>query len=301
MSSTDDPRTVVRRGSDGDVGARALPTLRVIGWWCSVLLVMAWMLPACQPVIVQCGERSEAMVIGASSTDVRRTESARPRGAVVTAAGPQMRAILEHLALPTFQRFARRWGYAVLAEELPTDGAGADPAAQQAKWAKLRLLREALASFPLALWLDADILLTRDDEDIASHLHADHFQALALEQVPYEHRVNPNTGVWLLRSCPAAFAFLGAVSTAGPQPGPWADQGAVLAALDWDRGDQRYRWARPGRGNQFLAGTSCPLPTHGRRRQEAPAPRPRPATARAGSPQRAATEARRPADPSAAG
>ena len=195
-------------------------------------------------------------MIGASSTDVRRTESARPRGAIVTAAGPQMRAILEHLALPTFQRFARRWGYAVLAEELSTDGAGADPAAQQAKWAKLRLLREALASFPLALWLDADILLTRDDEDIASHLHADHFQALALEQVPYEHRVNPNTGVWLLRSCPAAFAFLDAVSTAGPQPGPWADQGAVLAALDWDRGDQRYWWARPGRGNQFLAGTS---------------------------------------------
>lgn len=195
-------------------------------------------------------------MIGVSSTGVLRAESARPRGAVVTAAGPQMRAILEQLALPTFHRFARRWGYAVLAEELPTDGAGADPAAQQAKWAKLRLLREALASFPLALWLDADILLTRDDEDIASHLHPNHFQALSLEQVPYEHRVNPNTGVWLLRSCPAAFAFLNAVSTAGPQPGPWADQGAVLAALDWDRGDQQYRWARPGRGNQFLAGTS---------------------------------------------
>jgi len=30
----------------------------------------------------------------------------------------------------------------------------------------------------------------------------------------------------------------------------------VLAALDWDRGDQQYWWARPGRGNQFLAGTS---------------------------------------------
>jgi len=195
-------------------------------------------------------------VIGVSSTGERRAQPARPRGAVVTAAGPQMRDILEQLALPTFQRFARRWGYAVLAEELPTDGAGADPAAQQAKWAKLRLLREALASFPLALWLDADILLTRDDEDIASHLHPDHFQALALEQVPYEHRVNPNTGVWLLRSCPAAFAFLDAVTTAGRQPGPWADQGAVLAALDWDRGDQQYWWARPGRGNQFLAGTS---------------------------------------------
>jgi galactosyl transferase GMA12/MNN10 family len=167
-----------------------------------------------------------------------------------------MRVILHELALPTFHRFARRWGYAVLAEDLPTDGAGADPSAQQAKWAKIRLLREALATFPLALWLDADILLTRDDEDIASHLHPDHFQALVMEHVPYEHRVNPNTGVWLMRSCPSAFAFLNAVRTAGPQPGPWADQGAVLAALDWDRGDERYYWARPGRGNQFLAGTS---------------------------------------------
>jgi hypothetical protein len=196
-------------------------------------------------------------VIGVSSEgDVRRARPARARGAVVTAAGPQMRAILHELALPTFHRFARRWGYAVLAEDLSTDGVGADPSAQQAKWAKIRLLREALATFPLALWLDADILLTRDDQDIALHLHPDHFQALVMEHVPYEHRVNPNTGVWLLRSCPAAFAFLEAVRSAGPQPGPWADQGAVLAALEWDRGDERYCWARPGRGNQFLAGTS---------------------------------------------
>jgi hypothetical protein len=191
-----------------------------------------------------------------SAGGVRRARSARPRGVIVTAAGPQMRRILHELALPTLHRFARRWEYAVLAEDLCTDGVGADPGAQQAKWAKIRLLREALAAFPLALWLDADVLLTRDDEDIASHLHPDHFQALVMEQVPFEHRVNPNTGVWLMRSCPAAFAFLDAVRTAGPQPGPWADQGAVLAALDWDRGDERYYWARPGRGNQFLAGTS---------------------------------------------
>jgi hypothetical protein len=197
------------------------------------------------------------MVMGVSSAGgVRQARSARPRGAVVTAAGPQMHAILHELALPTFHRFAGRWGYAVLAEDLSNDGAGADAGAQQAKWTKIRLLREALASFPMALWLDADILVTRDDEDIASHLHPDHFQALVMEHVPYEHRVNPNTGVWLMRSCPAAFAFLDAVRTAGPQPGPWADQGAVLAALDWDRGDERYYWARPGRGNQFLAGTS---------------------------------------------
>jgi hypothetical protein len=171
-----------------------------------------------------------------------------------------MRAALHELALPTFHRFAARWGYAVHAEDLPTDGIGADAAAQQAKWTKIRLLREALSDLPLALWLDADVLLAREDEDIAVHLHPDCFQALAIEQVPHEHRVNPNTGVWLMRSCPRAFDFLDAVEAAGPQPGPWADQGAVLATLGWDRGDERYWWSRPGHGGHFLAGTSW-LPT----------------------------------------
>ena len=178
------------------------------------------------------------------------------RGVVVTAAGPQMRAVLHDLALPTFRRWAERWGWEVLPHDLLADGAAADDGAQRAKWAKLRLLRAALERHPLALWLDADVLLMRDDEDVSVHLHPASFQALALEQVPAEHRVNPNTGVWLLRSCPEAFAFLDAVEAAGPQPGPWADQGGVLAALGWDRGDERYHWARPGSGNAFGAGTS---------------------------------------------
>ena len=66
------------------------------------------------------------------------------RGAVVTAAGPQMRAALHDLALPTFRRWADRWGWEVHAHDLPADGAAADDAAQRAKWAKLRLLRAAL-------------------------------------------------------------------------------------------------------------------------------------------------------------
>jgi len=178
------------------------------------------------------------------------------RGAIVTAAGPQMRAVLHDLALPSFRRWAYPRGWDVLAEDLSTDGAGADAAAQHAKWAKVGLLRSALERYPLVLWLDADVLLLRDDEDVAQHLHPEHFQALVLESVPSEHRVNPNTGVWLLRSCPAASAFLDTVDRAGPQPGPWADQGAVLAALGWDRGDERYHWAGPGLGSRFLAGTS---------------------------------------------
>lgn len=167
-----------------------------------------------------------------------------------------MRPALHDLAAPSFARYAEQWGWHLLIEDLPSDGAGSSPMAQQAKWVKLRLLRQALERYPLALWLDADVLLLRDDEDLTSHLHPQHFQALVLEQVPAEHRVNPNTGVWLMRSCPQAFAFLDAVEAAGQQPGPWADQGGVIAALGWDRGDENYRWARPGRGNDFLARTS---------------------------------------------
>lgn len=190
----------------------------------------------------------------ASPVPVQRTASAR--GAIVTAAGPRMRAVLHELALPTFSAYARVWDWEVVSEDLEQDGACADPSAQQAKWTKLRLLRAALTTHAYALWLDADVLLLRTDDDILGHLRPGDFQALALEQVPAEHRVNPNTGVWLLRSCPAAFAFLDAVEAAGRQPGPWADQGAVLAALGWDRGDEDYRWARPGLGNEHTQGTS---------------------------------------------
>jgi hypothetical protein len=167
-----------------------------------------------------------------------------------------MRAVMHDLAKPGFQRYADRWGHELRAVDLENDGVRADPSAQRAKWSKITLLREALREFPLALWLDADVLVARTDDDITAHLHPEHFQALALEHVPAEHRVNPNTGVWLMRSCPAAFEFLDAVERAGPQPGPWADQGAVLAALGWNRGDDLYHWAGPGRGSRFLSGTS---------------------------------------------
>lgn len=189
-------------------------------------------------------------------TGASQAQNTRAHGALITAAGPQMRALLHDLALPTFRRYASRWGYAVIVDDLHLDGIGADDAAQQAKWAKIHLLRDALKAYPLVLWLDADVLILRNDEDIAERLHPDDFQGLVMENVPYEHRMNPNTGVWLMRSCPTAFEFLAAVEAAGPQPGPWADQGAVLEVLGWDRGDDRYHWARPGRGSRFLGGTS---------------------------------------------
>lgn len=185
--------------------------------------------------------------------DERRGEA---RGVLVTAAGPAMREVLHDLTLPSFRAYARRWRYDVLAEDLAVDGRGADEAAQQAKWRKLGLLRAALRTHSVVVWLDADVLLVRQDEDVAGLLRPRDFQGLVLEQVPAERRVNPNTGVWVLRSCPAAVQFLQAVEAAGPQPGPWSDQGAVLAALGWDRGDERYHGAQPGPGNAFSRRTT---------------------------------------------
>lgn len=179
---------------------------------------------------------------------LRRMRLRRSR-ALVTAAGPQVRPLLNDLALPGFARYAARWDWQLLVEDLPE----ADAAPHVSK---LRLLRQALEVFELVLWLDPETLLLRDDEDVAQHLHPDHFQALGLEHVPAEHRINPTTGVWLLRCCPGALGFLDAVEAAGPQPGPWTDQGSVLAALGWDRGDEHYRWARPGTGGPHLSGTS---------------------------------------------
>lgn len=178
------------------------------------------------------------------------------RGAIVTAAGPGMRDVLHDLALPSFRAYAQQWGYAVHAVDLARDGRAADADAQRAKWAKLGLIRAALADHAVVVWLDADVVLLRQDEDVARLLRPRSFQGLVLEHVPAERRVNPNTGVWVLRSCPITLAFLDAVELAGPQPGPWADQGAVLAALGWDRGDGDYLGARPGAGNAFSRRTT---------------------------------------------
>ena len=192
-------------------------------------------------------------------TQLRPVDQPTPRKVLVTAAGPTMSRALHDLALPSFRWYARRWGYEVHAVDLPRDGHGADPSAQAAKWAKVGILREALQQFDTVLWVDADVLILRADEDVARHLRPGDFQALALEQVPTEYRVNPNTGVWLL-SGPEGRDFLDEVDRLGPQPGPWSDQGAVLAALGWDLGDERHHGARPGAGTSFLSRTSW-LPT----------------------------------------
>jgi hypothetical protein len=185
-----------------------------------------------------------------------RREERRLRKVIVTAAGPRMWHLLERYSLPTFQRFADRFAYDVLASRLDEDGASDDRrATNAARWAKLPLLRQALESYDIVVWLDADVMICRFDDDIAAHLAPEKFQAFALEQVPQDRRVNPNTGVWVLRGGRQVSRFLHAVERAGQQAGPWADQAAVMKVLGWDRGGSIYHGAGPGAGSRFLRGT----------------------------------------------
>lgn len=179
------------------------------------------------------------------------------RKAIVTAAGPRMWRLLERYALPTFWRFADRFAYDVLPSLLDDDGESDDRRATNgARWAKLPLLREALESYDIVVWLDADVMIRRFDDDIAAHLAPEKFQAFALEQVPQDRRINPNTGVWVMRGGRQAISFLNTVERAGQQRGPWADQAAVMKVLGWDRGGCLYQGAGPGPGSSFLRGTA---------------------------------------------
>jgi len=165
---------------------------------------------------------------------------------------------LEKYSLPTFKRFASKHGYSIYVERLDEDGLKRkSPAAKAARWRKISLLREVLKENKVAVWFDADILIRRYDEDIASHLGPTAFQGLVLESVPAENRTNPNTGVWALNNSPEAFEFLDKVEAVGIPDGRWADQAAVMQALGWTMGDDWHYGAQlPEVGTTFLSGTT---------------------------------------------
>lgn len=177
---------------------------------------------------------------------------------LVTAAGPNMMPILQNYSLPTFKKFADAHDYKVKVIELPSDSlARKDSQAKNARWQKMAILRDALTTNDIAVWLDADILIRRFDDDVASHLKETDYQGFVLHDVPAENRINPNTGVWVMRNTSKAFDFLDAVESEGIPEGRWADQGAVMKALGWTMGDDRYFGARvPKSGSSFMEGTA---------------------------------------------
>lgn len=131
---------------------------------------------------------------------------------------------LAELARPHLERYACLHGY-----QLKVAGDEADTDGRPWQWAKIRLLRDALDTAEICLWLDCDVVLRDDHSDVAAGFAAEDFQALCLEQTP--HGFGPNTGLWLLRSCAEARDFLDQVWQTGPLPGASLNDQATVAHL----------------------------------------------------------------------
>jgi hypothetical protein len=178
---------------------------------------------------------------------------------IVTAAGPNMLPLLKNYALPTFDRLARALDGDLRSVDLATDSSEyLAEEARRARWAKMDAIEQAFSDgYEEVLWLDADTLVVRCDDDPFRYLRADDFQGFVLEHNSIEARTNPNTGVWLIRNTPMARNFISDVRMIGELAGSnWSDQAAVAQALGWDSGGANHYGARPGRGNEFLRHTA---------------------------------------------
>lgn len=179
------------------------------------------------------------------------------RKLLLTAAGPNMRPVLLRHSLPRFSKYANLFSYDVHTEYLPSDSAQRDSKAKSARWQKISIIKSALQSYDIVLWLDADTLIERFDRDIVNDVKSDDFQGLVLHNVPFERRVNPNTGVWLLKSTDIANAFIDSILDCGMPQGRWADQAALMHTLGWNMGDANFYGAAPPQfPNQYTARTT---------------------------------------------
>jgi hypothetical protein len=172
-------------------------------------------------------------------------------------------ALLE-ISRPTFAAYAERHGYELITST------GSDPRRPPA-WAKVPMLREALASYDLVLWIDADAVIVDGSRDIAAELPPDRFLAL----VGHGERRVPNTGVMLLRADGRAHDLLDAVWNATRLiHHPWWENAALADALGYDlpealepglrgrllrllarAGIRELRPSAPARPSRFRAGT----------------------------------------------
>jgi hypothetical protein len=172
-------------------------------------------------------------------------------------------ALLE-ISRATFAAYAQRHGYELITST------ESDPRRPPA-WAKVPMLREALDSFELVLWIDADAVIVDGSEDIAGELDPERFLGL----VRHGGLQVPNTGVMLLRAGDRARDLLDQTWRATRLiHHPWWENAALLEALGYDlpgalepglRGRLHRLTARvrgreprpfaPARRSPFMAGT----------------------------------------------
>jgi galactosyl transferase GMA12/MNN10 family len=139
-------------------------------------------------------------------------------------AGPH--AELLEISRPTFAGFAERHGYELITS---TESAPGRPPA----WAKVPMLREAIESYELVLWIDADAVIVEGGRDIADELVPD--RDLALVRHRRGGQLIPNTGVMVLRGTGLSRDLLDRMWNATRfVDHPWWENAALVDALGYD-------------------------------------------------------------------
>jgi hypothetical protein len=127
------------------------------------------------------------------------------------------------LSLPRMQSFADRHGYDVVVGAGDSDG-------RPPAWGKITLLRRLLDTYDAVLWIDADVLIVDELEDVPA-LRPGAFQGLVEQR---KRETVANTGVWSMRSCDESRSFLEAVWERSDRiDHPWWEQAAVLDLLGY--------------------------------------------------------------------
>ncbi len=142
------------------------------------------------------------------------------RKALVTFGVGPLHSAMREATLPAMAAYARRHGYELVADRLPT----LDPPA----WGKIPLLLETLETHDAVLWLDADVLILDQTEDIADRVYS---PVGLVVHTTGEGRV-PNTGVWYLTrdALPLLREALALYPTYRNHK--WWEQGAVIDRLE---------------------------------------------------------------------
>jgi hypothetical protein len=134
------------------------------------------------------------------------------------------------IARPGFQRFADRHGYELhVAQPKPLE--------LPPSWWKIPILRAALESFDEVLWVDADVVIIDDYEDLPVRSGA--WQALVEHHTADGHV--PNLGVWYLRQ--PMKDVLGGIWKMRQQyaESPWWEQTAMLDLLGYRHAERPCR------------------------------------------------------------
>ena len=156
---------------------------------------------------------------------LRRLRRRRPRVLCTLAIGPHVELLA--LSEPTLRAYAQRHGYDLVVEresQFPQ---------RPVSWSKVVLIRRLMQRYDLVVWVNVNAMVVNPSRDIAGELipGAD----IYLTAHHYDGQEIPNAGILMVRSTPAADAFLDLVWRQERYiDHVWWENAAILDLLGYD-------------------------------------------------------------------